>query len=103
MQQRDGTIQQLQQSVSQAQSAATQAQQAAQDASAQNQQQLQSVQTDLADLKTVTTNSVTSFQETQKRVVDLENPNAVHYKGVTLTPGGFLAAEGLWRNHNETN
>jgi hypothetical protein len=103
VQQRDGTIQQLQQNVSQAQNAATQAQQAAQSASAQNQQQLQSVQTDLADLKTVTTNSVTSFQETQKRVVDLENPGAVHYKGVTLTPGGFLAAEGLWRNHNETN
>ena len=103
VQQRDGTIQQLQQSVSQAQSAATQAQQAAQNASAQNQQQLQSVQTDLADLKTVTTNSVTTFQETQKRVVDLENPGAIHYKGVTLTPGGFLAAEGLWRNHNETN
>jgi hypothetical protein len=103
VQQRDSTIQQLQQSVSQAQNAATQAQQAAQTASTQNQQQLQSVQTDLADLKTVTTNSVTSFQETQKRVVDLENPTAVHYKGVTLTPGGFLAAEGLWRNHNETN
>ena len=102
LQQRDGTIQQLQQSVSQAQSAANQAQQAAQSASAQNQQQLQSVQTDLADLKTVTTNSVTSFQETQKRVVDLENPNAIHFKGVTLTPGGFLAAEGLWRNHNES-
>ncbi len=102
VQQRDGTIQQLQQSVSQAQSSAQQAQQAAQSASAQNQQQLQTVQTDLADLKTVTTNSVTSFQETQKRVVDLENPTAIHYKGVTITPGGFVAAETLWRQHNES-
>ncbi len=102
VQQRDGTIQQLQQSVSQAQSAANQAQQAAQSAVAQDQQQLQSVQTDLADLKTVTTNSITSVQETQKRVVDLENPTALHYKGVTITPGGFLAAESLWRQHNES-
>lgn len=103
VQQRDTTIQQLQQSVSQAQSTASQAQQAAQTVATQNQQELQTVQTDMADLKTVTTNSVTSFQETQKRVVDLENPTAIHYKGVTLTPGGFLAAEGLWRQHNETN
>ena len=103
VQQRDSTIQQLQQSVTQAQSAASQAQQAAQAASQQNQQQLQTVQTDLADLKTVTTNSVTTLQETQKRIVDIENPTAIHYKGVTLTPGGFLAAEGLWRNHNESN
>ena len=103
VQQRDSTIQQLQQSVSQAQASATQAQQAAQSASQQDQQQLQTVQTDLADLKTVTTNSVTTLQETQKRVVDMENPSAVHYKGVTLTPGGFLAAETVWRNHNESN
>ncbi len=102
VQQRDSTIQQLQQSVSQAQSTAAQAQQAAQSASAQDQQQLQTVQTDLADLKTVTTNSITTVQETQKRVVDLENPNAIHYKGVTITPGGFLAAETAWRQHNES-
>lgn len=102
VQQRDSTIQQLQQSVSQAQSTASQAQQAAQTAASQNQQQLQSVQTDLADLKTVTTNSVSTLQETQKRVTDIENPTAVHYKGITITPGGFLAAESVWRQHNES-
>jgi hypothetical protein len=102
VQQRDATIQQLQQSVSQAQSAATQAQQTAQTAAGQNQQQLQSVQTDLADLKTVTTNSMATLQETQKRITDAENPTALHYKGVTITPGGFIAAETVWRQHNET-
>ena len=102
VQQRDGTIQQLQQSVTQAQSAATQAQQAASTAASQNQQQLQSVQTDLADLKTVSTNSMATLQETQKRITDVENPTAIHYKGVTITPGGFLAAESLWRQHNES-
>lgn len=102
VQQRDATIQQLQQSVNQAQSSASQAQQAAQAAEAQNQQQLQTVQTDLADLKTVTTNSVTEFKETQKKIGDLEHPNSLHYRGVTLTPGGFLAAESVWRQHNES-
>ena len=102
VQQRDGTIQQLQQSVTRAQSAATQAQQAASTTASQNQQQLQSVQTDLADLKTVTTNSMTTLQETQKRITDAENPTALHYKGVTITPGGFIAAETMWRQHNES-
>ncbi len=30
---------------------------------------------------------------------DLEAPLALHYKGVTLTPGGFFAAETVWRPH----
>jgi len=29
---------------------------------------------------------------------DLESPLAIHFKGVTLTPGGFLAAESVYRN-----
>lgn len=102
VQQRDSTIQQLQLSVNQAQTAASQAQQAAQTAQQQNQQQVQTVQTDLADLKTVQTNSMSSLQETQKRVTDMENPTALHYKGITITPGGFLAAESVWRQHNES-
>jgi len=28
-----------------------------------------------------------------------ESPLAIHYKGITLTPGGFLAAESVWRQH----
>jgi hypothetical protein len=28
---------------------------------------------------------------------DLDEPKSIHYKGVTLTPGGFLAAESIWR------
>ncbi|ABF42627.1 hypothetical protein Acid345_3626 [Candidatus Koribacter versatilis Ellin345] len=102
LQQRDANIQQMQQGVSQAQSAASAAQQAAQQAAAENQQKLQSVQSDMADLKTIQSNSVTTLQETQKRIVDLENPTALHYKGITLTPGGFIAAETLWRQNNES-
>ncbi|MBV8205777.1 MAG: hypothetical protein JO041_03215 [Acidobacteria bacterium] len=28
-----------------------------------------------------------------------ENPTSLRYKGVTITPVGFLAAEGVWRQH----
>ena len=34
--------------------------------------------------------------------VDSSGPLSLHFKGVTLTPGGFFAAEGLWRQKNET-
>ena len=59
------------------------------------------LQHDVADLKTVSGNTVNELQETQKRVAALESPLAIHYKGITITPGGFLAAETVWRNHAE--
>ena len=39
------------------------------------------------------------LQDTQKRVGDLESPLAIHFKGITITPGGFLAGETYWRSH----
>ena len=40
------------------------------------------------------------MQETQKNSQSsLESPLAIHYKGITITPGGFLAAETVWRQH----
>jgi hypothetical protein len=29
--------------------------------------------------------------------------DSFHYKGVTITPGGFVAAEGIYRQHNQEN
>ncbi len=31
---------------------------------------------------------------------EFESPAAVHYKGVDITPGGFAAFEGVWRQHS---
>ena len=102
---RDQAIQQLQTQVTQAQSAAQQAQQAAA-ASANSQStasadQIGALQHDVTDLKTVSGSTVNELQETQKRVAGLESPLAIHYKGVTITPGGFMAAETVWRQHAE--
>lgn len=30
-------------------------------------------------------------------------PTSIHFKGVTLTPGGFFVAESVWRQHGITN
>ena len=102
LQSRDAAIQQLQQQNSQAQSAATQAQQKADAAAAQTAQQQQdvaAVKSDVTDIKSNFTNTALTLQETQKHMNELESPMAIHYKGVTLTPGGFLAAESVWRQH----
>jgi hypothetical protein len=48
-------------------------------------------------LKTVTASTANELQEAQKRIASLESPLAIHYKGITITPGGFLAAETVWR------
>jgi hypothetical protein len=90
------------QSVQQAQSAAAEAATKASEAQAQASQQQQAVgelKNDVADLKTNVNNAATSIQETQKAIhSEIENPLAIHYKGVTLTPGGFLAAEMVRRS-----
>jgi hypothetical protein len=103
VQSRDAVIQQLQQQVGQVQSAASQAEQKADSVasqSAQQQQDVAAVRTDVTDLKQNATNAALSLQETQKNIQSsLESPLAIHYKGITITPGGFLAAETVWRQH----
>jgi hypothetical protein len=55
------------------------------------------LQGDVKDLKAQDVSMADTLTETQKRIGDLEMPNAIHYKGVTITPGGFLAGETVWR------
>jgi len=100
LQGRDNQIQQLQQQMTQIQSSASEAQTKADAAATQASQQEQAVsavKSDVADLKTNVTNTALSLQETQKAAS--EPPTAIHYKGITITPVGFLAAETVWRQH----
>lgn len=87
------------QSVQQAQTTATDAAgkaEAAQAAATQQQQSVSALQTDVTDLKSNMANTIVSVQETQKNLS--ESPTALHFKGITLTPGGFLAAEFVRRS-----
>ena len=106
IQSRDAAIQTLEQQVSQAEAAASQAQSTAKSAigaekkeDALSTAEFNALQHDVTDLKAVSANTVEGLQDTQKRVGDLESPLAIHYKGITLTPGGFLAGETFWRSH----
>lgn len=94
---RDAVIQQLQQQGSQAQAIASQAQQKVDSQSEQQQQDVAVLRNDVSDLKSNATNTALALQESQKQVNEMESPLAIHFKGVTITPGGFLAAETVWR------
>ena len=90
------------QAVTQAQTTASDAASKADAAQAQASQQEQafmSLKSDVSDLRTNVNNTAVTLQETQKTVkMDLESPLAIHYKGVTITPGGFAAAEAVRRS-----
>ena len=93
------TLQRKDQAVQQATMAATDAAGKADAAQAQASQQQQTVvalKSDVSDLKTNMLNTTMTLQETQKSIG--EAPTAIHFKGVTITPGGFLAAETVWRS-----
>ncbi|MFZ3210489.1 MAG: hypothetical protein WA188_03165 [Terriglobales bacterium] len=104
-------IQQLQQAVhsrdqqiSDLQNAASQARSSAESAvssSSRTAQTVSALEGTVADIKLNSTNMAATMQEEQKHVSDMiESPLALHYKGITLTPGGFLAAESAWRQHS---
>jgi hypothetical protein len=100
VQSRDQQIQQLQQRLDQGQAAASQAQSQAQSAMESSSR----LQSDVSDLKANATSAALSMQETQKQMREAnESPLAIHFKGITLTPGGFLAAESVWRQHGTTS
>jgi hypothetical protein len=89
------------QAVQQAQAAATDAAtkaDAAQQQATQQQQAVGELKGDVTDLKTNMANTVVAVQDTQKIVHDNIDPLALHYKGITITPGGFMAAEFVRRS-----
>jgi hypothetical protein len=92
-------IQQLKDEMQKREAALDQAQGKADQASSQASQQQETVaglQSDVTDLKQNMTSVALSLQDTQSSI---ESPLAIHFKGVTITPGGFLAAETVWRSN----
>jgi hypothetical protein len=100
---RDSELQQAQQSAAAAQAAAQQAQAAAQsqqqaiDASNQS---VSSLQGAVTDLKANTASIVTTMQDEQAKVKkEIESPDELHYKGITLSPhGSFIEAATVYRS-----
>jgi hypothetical protein len=107
LQQREHAGEQAREQASAARSAADEARTAA-NSSAQKADEAQSaltkVNADLTDVKANATSAAVAMQEQQKAFTNAtESPLTLHYKGITITPGGFFAAETVWRQHGMTS
>jgi hypothetical protein len=85
---------------SQAAAATAQAQSASDAAQAQA-SSINAVKSDVSDLKTANTNLATTISDAKKDINDkIDSPSTLHYKGITITPSGFLAFENVWRERS---
>jgi hypothetical protein len=72
----------------------------AQAAAAATSTKVDAVSSSVTDLKTTTATLNDTVVTSQKKLEqEIEAPTALHYKGVNITPGGFVAFEGVWRQH----
>jgi hypothetical protein len=85
---------------SQAAAAQAQAQSAA--AAAQSQSDaVTSLKSTVTDLQGTSAGLAGTISQTKQDLNDkIDSPAAIHYKGVTITPVAFFAAEGVWRQHS---
>jgi Skp family chaperone for outer membrane proteins len=99
---KDAQLRQAQQTATDAQAAATKAEadsMAQQQAFTQNTAAVATLQSTVTDLKANETSLATTVSDQVTAVKKaFDSPDALHYKGITLAPGGFLAGETVWRS-----
>jgi hypothetical protein len=96
-------LQTTQQQLSTLQSTATQAEstaKAAADNSQQSASALNEIQTAVADLRTGDAATANLVKRDERRLGNLESPLTMHYRGIGITPGGYISTVGLFRTHN---
>jgi hypothetical protein len=100
---RDQQASQAQQAATAAQSqaeAATTAANQAQQAATETSTKQQAIESSVADMKTANAGLQETVVNNQSALKsEIENPLALRYKGLTITPVAFFAFEGVWRQH----
>src|SRR3984957_16390233 len=100
---KDEQLKQAQQTAADAQAAAAKAEadaSAQQQAVTDNSAAVTTLQSTVSDLKVNAVSLATTVSdETTNIKKSINNPSTLHYKGITLTPGGYAAAESVWRAH----
>ena len=98
---KDTQLKQAQQAAADAQAAAARAQQAAdaqQQAVTTNATAVNTLESTVTDLKANQVSIASTISdETSAIKKSISNPSTLHYKGITLTPGGYVAGETVWR------
>ncbi len=101
---KDGQVSAAQQTAADAQTQAAAAAASAaqaQAATAATSTKVDSVSSSVTDLKSTTANLNDTVVTSNKKMEDeINSPAVLHYKGVNITPGGFAAFEGVWRQHS---
>jgi hypothetical protein len=101
---KDAALSAAQSSAATASSQAAAATAQAQSATAATQSQADTVtglKSTVTDLQNANVGLATTISDTKKDLNDkVDSPAAIHYKGVTITPVAFFAAEGVWRQHS---
>lgn len=96
----DQLQQMLKQSIEAIQSQKTDVQSVSTQAASAKQEAAQAT-AQVAEVKTAVATTTETAKATEKRVKDLESPTSIHFRGITLTPGGFLEASFIARSRNE--
>ena len=98
---KDAQLQKAQQAAADAQASAAKAEAAAsaqQQAVTDNTAAVTTLQSNVTDLKGNQASLATTVSdETAKIKKDIATPSVLRYKGITITPGGYMAAETVWR------
>jgi Skp family chaperone for outer membrane proteins len=100
---KDAQLKAAQQQAADAQAAAAKAEAdatAQQAAFTENTAAVSTLQTTVTDLKANQLSLATTVSDESASIKKaINNPDTLHYKGVTITPGGFTAGETIWRSH----
>ncbi len=100
---REQQLKQAQDAAAAAQASATRAEAAAntqQQTLTENTAAVGTLQTTVTDLKANQTSIATTIQDDQTAIKkQIEHPDMLHYKGITITPGGYMAGETVYRTH----
>ena len=101
---KDAALAAAQSTAATAESQAAQATAQAQSAAAATQTQADTVtglKSTVTDLQTANANLVTTIATTKTDLNEkIDSPASIHYKGVTITPVAFFAAEDVWRERS---
>jgi hypothetical protein len=99
---KDAQLQKAQQVAADAQASAARAQAAAsseQQVVTDNAAAVTTLQSSVTDLRGNEASLATTISDETTRIKkDIANPSVLRYKGINLTPGGFVAAETVWRS-----
>jgi hypothetical protein len=99
LQQTQQQLQQTQQQLKTTQQTAQQADAKAIEVENSSNLKVQKIQADLGDVKTALDANTVIVKEDEKKVEYLEHPASIAYKGIRITPGGFLEMTTIYRQH----